>query len=109
MAGRVSAPTYKPMWKPVKQEKQKSVPIKKVGKIGNQWLAFARQWKRDHKPDWAGNYPCTDCGNYVHASAITLDHRERRGSHPDLRFDETNIVPLCAPCHVKKDSGFNFN
>jgi hypothetical protein len=52
--------------------------------------------KRD---DWT----CQGCG--VRGGDLTVHHPLSWGAHPDLRYDPTNGVTLCHPCHHDQHRG----
>lgn len=47
---------------------------------------------------------CTLCGN---TTRLDVHHIEAWVEAPELRFDETNCVALCKPCHAKVDNAFH--
>ncbi|MCC2615951.1 recombination protein NinG [Aestuariibacter halophilus] len=45
--------------------------------------------------------PCISCGRY-HPGQYHAGHYRTVGSHPELRFDESNCHKQCAPCNNHK-------
>jgi 5-methylcytosine-specific restriction endonuclease McrA len=91
--------------KPHKEPKKRK-PLKNIGKWTLAWKRTRAEWLRLHPADYRGMWQCAYCGNWF--EHITLDHKLGRGAHPEERYNLDNLVPLCAPCHVKKDSGFTY-
>jgi 5-methylcytosine-specific restriction endonuclease McrA len=84
---------------------------------------FARTRRGEHSPKWKGgrdrkrqhlmqhaqykdwraavfardDYTCRDCG--VRGGTLNAHHRLTWRAHPDLRYDVSNGVTLCVPCH----------
>lgn len=81
----------------------------KVGKLNPRWngggsperqsIYASHKWKvlakavktRDGKK-------CVECGS---TEGLHLHHIKAWSSHPELRFDEDNIITLCSQCHKK--------
>lgn len=84
----------------VKRPVARTAGLKRIGKVGNKWLKFRTQWFVDNPPDENGYYHCYYCvamdvGSNLTRREATLDHWLSRSRHPELRFDETNIVVAC--------------
>ena len=78
-------------------------PIKQVGKVAQQWIETRQDWfKMNASPD--GFFMCHYCERPMNMGETTLDHKQPRGSHPELRFVMSNLVPCCAVCNFKKGS-----
>ena len=75
---------------------------KRTRPVTKDWLAFRRAWIKNHPPDYRGYYSCGICGNPVSAKAMQLDHIQKRGSHPELRFDENNVRPTHPTCNYAR-------
>lgn len=43
---------------------------------------------------------CAKCGGV----ATDVDHIKKRGSHPHLRYEQSNLQWLCRSCHFIKDN-----
>lgn len=41
---------------------------------------------------------CALCGK---DGALDIDHIKKRGSHPELKMELTNLRYLCRDCHIK--------
>lgn len=76
--------------------------IKRLGKVGLEWQRTRRLWFKDHAPDWRDTYPCGLCGQPVHKSEVDLDHIVPKGSHPELRAEQSNLRPVHRSCHIKR-------
>lgn len=50
------------------------------------------------------NYTCQSCGFYGAKGYITAHHIKSFAHYPDLRFEITNGLTLCEPCHSKTDN-----
>lgn len=74
--------------------------MRQIGKRGLQWQATRRKWLKLHPPNHQGYWVCDICG--VWTAQIDLDHIKKRGSHPELLNDLTNLRPLCRSCHIKE-------
>ena len=85
---------------------KKKTLLKQLGKRGLEWKRTRQAWLKLHPADYRGMWQCADCTQWF--EHITLDHMLSRGSHPEERFNLKNLAPLCAPCHMKKDSGFTY-
>lgn len=44
------------------------------------------------------NYTCLLCG--VRGEVMNVHHIETWAESPNRRFDETNLITLCKPCHI---------
>ena len=53
---------------------------------------------------------CSSCGRWVGivwdgkktiAPGIHLHHEKKRLSHPELKYDDTNVKVLCVECHME--------
>lgn len=106
MASDVQPKADGPIPKPQKQVKQtplwsnlKRTPIRQVGKVTKQWLKTRQQWIALNPPDWLGNYTCGICGGIVAKEVMQLDHIEKRSTHPEKRFDLTNLRPTHEKCN----------
>jgi hypothetical protein len=59
-------------------------------------LMFKKIWEtRPHFCEWCKT-PITVF------SPINYHHIKTKGAHPELRLEETNIVKICAECHIKE-------
>lgn len=75
-----------------------------LGKRDMEWLKFRRKFLQGKK-NFEGYYICAHCFGWF--KDITVDHIQRRGSHPELTYEPSNLQLLCASCHIDKDGGFN--
>jgi len=80
-------------------------PHKKLSKA-QEWIKFRVAYMAKHVKE-NGLYECMNCHRWIKSPEV--DHVQRRGSHAELVFDESNLAILCneAPnyCHARKDSG----
>jgi len=68
---------------------------------------FFKDWWKSHRLKDKNNYHymvCRVCGKSVYQSQITVqcfNHIKSRGSHPEKKFDEDNIMFVCpdGECH----------
>lgn len=90
---------------------QSRKPIKKVGKVTNEWLQFRKHYLVLHPPDEWGYYDCylqtaPLCPKRLLPNQVTLDHKIPRGGlkGANLKFNEDNIAIACSPCNTDKGS-----
>lgn len=74
--------------------------MRQVGKRGLLWQQTRRRWLKLNPPNFQGYWVCELCGKW--AKQIDLDHKKKRGSHPELLTDLDNLRPLCRECHIKE-------
>lgn len=79
-------------------------PMKRLGKVGKQWLADRAKWVKENPPNHQGYYTCYLCGGQVHLDEMALDHKKSRGRHPELRSDQSNLYPTHHACNNEKGS-----
>lgn len=77
-------------------------PTHKKRSKAQEWLTFRVAYLKKHVKE-NGWYECLDCGRWMRHPEV--DHKQRRGSYPELVFDESNLRILCGDCHQRKDSG----
>lgn len=82
----------------------KSGTLKSNGKYAKKWLSTKHQWYKLNPPDHAGYYYCYVCGVYLTKAEVELDHVKSRSRHPELRYDLTNIKPICHKDNIGKGS-----
>ena len=75
-------------------------PIRQHGKIANQWRAF-REKVAVPFLDKKFGHVCSVAGCGA-TTGLDVDHIKPRGSHPELRFDVTNLRYLCRPHHIER-------
>lgn len=73
------------------------------------------KWKADRSPLWKGgkknywrsevlrrdSFKCQECGN-DDIRVLNADHIKSKAVYPELQFDLTNGITLCANCHAIK-------
>lgn len=69
------------------------------------WSKFRAKFLKD-KRTHEGYYVCESCNRWVYA--ITVDHKKKRSTHPELVFEPDNLQLLCIDCHDRKDSGLKY-
>jgi len=98
--------------KPTKRVKTRK-RIRRIGKQGKKWIEFRQQLitklydiasvrfdkkvilcPRCTRPIWMWIKD-----GKVYSPELHLHHKQRRSSHPELRYDETNILAICKECH----------
>jgi hypothetical protein len=93
--------------KPRTPLKRSQKPIKQRGKAAKQWDVFRDKVARSYLDNKFG-IQCADCGVYPPKREDgtyyrhDVDHVQGRGSHPERRFDVTNMLYRCRNCHVAK-------
>lgn len=73
--------------------------MRQIGKQGLKWQRTRRAWFKENPPNYQGYYECAICRKWI--KNPDLDHIKKRGSHPQLRYELSNLRPLCRPCHIK--------
>jgi 5-methylcytosine-specific restriction endonuclease McrA len=72
-----------------------------------------QEWFRLHPPDHTGYYYCALCGKALTllpelleagTERVQLDHILSRNRNPELRFELTNLQPVCGDCNREKGS-----
>lgn len=62
---------------------------------------FVEIWnkRKEHK--------CENCGKWLGKEPLSymFDHILEKSTHPDLKFEERNIMLLCLECHDEKTRG----
>lgn len=70
----------------------------KTGYYSSEYKAWRKRvFERD-------GYTCQKCGFHGSKGYITAHHIKSFAHHPELRFEITNGVTLCEPCHKKTDN-----
>lgn len=88
----------------------KRTPIKKIGKVTQQWIDTRAEWIALNPPPMDGKY--WECYLRIHEwcpgrltlAQLTLDHVVPRSSDSTLRFDHDNLRPACEYCNGMKGS-----
>lgn len=80
-------------------------PIKRVGKVTQKWIDHRKKWIKNNPPP----YTCylqisSNCPKTLTIDTMTLDHVIPRSGSPELRYDDNNLKPACAPCNTQKGS-----
>ncbi|MDE1829379.1 MAG: HNH endonuclease [Thaumarchaeota archaeon] len=96
--GHTSLTCYSSPKRPIKIKKH----MRKVGKIGRQWISTRNEWIQKNLPDKV--WYCHYCNKELTINILTLDHKLSRSRRPDLRFDLDNLVPCCWDCNSAKGS-----
>ena len=63
---------------------------------------FRTIWNKRKKHD------CENCGKWLGSEPLSymFDHLLEKSKHPDLKFEEDNIMLVCLECHDNKTRGF---
>jgi 5-methylcytosine-specific restriction endonuclease McrA len=75
--------------------------MKRIGKQGQKWIRFRTEWFKNNPQD---RYQCYICGDMLLPNETQLDHIASRARHPELRFIESNLAPVCHRCNRLKGS-----
>lgn len=53
-------------------------------------------------------HECENCGKWLGKEPLSymFDHLLEKSKHPDLKFEEDNIMLVCLECHDNKTRGF---
>lgn len=81
------------------RDKKPSKPLKRMGKVANEWGETRAEWIKEHPGPWK----CQVGGALLDDKHMNLDHNFSRARRPDLRFDLLNLGPLCG--FHNKDKG----
>lgn len=58
-----------------------------------EWQVFAEQYRKSHPL-------CVDClRRGITEAASEVHHVAKLRDHPDRKYDEANLMPLCSVCH----------
>lgn len=76
-------------------------PMKRRGSHATKWALTRKKWLKEND---ATEYECYYCSTVISRDELTLDHKESRARHPELRYVLSNLVPCCAPCNEEKGS-----
>lgn len=62
----------------------------------------SEQWKQWRRAVFVrDDYTCQGCGQ--HGGYLTAHHVKSFAVYPDLRYDVSNGVTVCEPCHSERD------
>jgi 5-methylcytosine-specific restriction endonuclease McrA len=63
---------------------------------------FRTIWNKRKKHD------CENCGKWLGSEPLSymFDHLLEKSKHPELKFEEDNIMLVCLECHDNKTRGF---
>ena len=64
-----------------------------------EWNRVRREYIKKYPPNFQGYHVCSLCGKWV--THIDIDHIQKRGSHPELISDFSNLRKVCRSCHIK--------
>lgn len=76
--------------------------MKQTGKVGAEWLRVRKEWLKNNPPNHEGYWICAICGKWT--EHIEVDHIKARSRRPDLRYELSNLQPLCHRCNTRKGS-----
>lgn len=80
----------------------------------NKWRRTRAKWLKENPPDYKGYYYCEIEGCLLPQipmtrQEMTLDHIQRRGSHPNLIHTLSNLRPAHSACNMARESTSLFN
>lgn len=67
------------------------------------WPTTKRKWFKLNPANHQGYHICAFCQRWV--INPDLDHLKTRGSRPDLKYELSNLRPVCRSCHIKRHNG----
>jgi len=70
-------------------------PIKRMGKVGKQWVSDRNEWVGNHPPSHEGYWYCVIGGGALTIDTLTVDHDISRGRDQSKRSDQDNLQPMC--------------
>lgn len=66
-----------------------------------QWTKFRKRFVMERVE--AGDYYCNHCHIAFRSTTdMQVDHIKPLQTHPDLKFEKTNLQLLCRKCHIQK-------
>jgi 5-methylcytosine-specific restriction endonuclease McrA len=70
--------------------------------ISDMNLFFLQIWDKKKKHD------CENCGKWLGNEPLSymFDHLLEKSKHPELKYEEQNIMLVCLECHDNKTRGF---
>lgn len=75
-------------------------PRKAIEQKGNKTIEY-EHWRDNVAKPYLNDkygYHCALCWSQ---EALDVDHIQKRGSHPELKMELSNVRYLCRPCHIK--------
>lgn len=75
--------------------------LKPIGKQGQRYKVFRDTVAYPYLVRTFGE-KCANCGRTD--VPLDVDHKLKRGSHAELKYELTNLQLLCRPCHNRKDN-----
>ena len=69
----------------------------KIGRRGMEYIVWRDTIARPYLDATYGR-KCASCGKH---GQLDVQHIKKRGSHPDLRMELSNVEYLCRSCHIK--------
>lgn len=75
-------------------------PIRQRGKQATRWETFRDEEARPYLDRTYGHI-CSRDGCHVTVN-LDVDHIKKRGSHPELRYELTNLRYLCRQHHIEE-------
>lgn len=79
-------------------------PLRKAGKYTQLWGKTRAKWITANPANHQGMYQCHYCHKLIPAIEMTLDHKQSRSRHPELRYELSNLVPCCSQDNEAKGS-----
>lgn len=75
---------------------------KKEKPVQDMFLFFKDIWNKRKQ------HQCENCGKWLGKEPLSymFDHLLEKSKHPELMFEEDNIMLVCLECHDKKTRGF---
>lgn len=68
-----------------------------LGRRGNEYIEWRDNIAIPHLDSTYG-HKCASCGV---GGKLDVQHIKKRGSHPELRMELSNVEYLCRSCHIK--------
>lgn len=84
-------------------------PMKRMGKVGKEWLDTRNEWIKQNPPNHQGLWQCAirispQCLGWVDIDQLQVDHIKARSKRQDLRNEQSNLQPSCSYCNSEKSS-----
>lgn len=83
--------------------------MKRLGKVGKQWLEDRAVWVTNNPPNHEGYWECylrisPRCLGWIDVDQLNVEHVKGRKRHPEERRNQSNLKPACGPCNELKGS-----
>lgn len=75
----------------------------KDNRKGSTARGYDYQWQRFRERYLAEHPLCVDCeADGIVGAATDIHHVHKLRDRPDLKYEDSNLLPLCGACHAKR-------